>query len=210
MGMGGDNRLTRTRGLGAKHQERRAQIADALLRIIDAEGLEAVNLRQVARQAGVSMGAVQHYFRTKDEMLLFALDYVSERGGERIRARLESDSPHRVVLREVLAEFIPADDTRRAELRVSTAFLARGLVDDRVTEHVRQGYAGIHGLLTLLVRRASGAVDPEQTAVTLFALAEGLGDQVLVGHLDATAALAVLDAQLERMVAGPPRDAYAE
>ncbi|WP_165436149.1 TetR/AcrR family transcriptional regulator [Amycolatopsis suaedae] len=202
--------MTRTRGLGAKHQERRAQIADALLRIIDAEGLEAVNLRQVARQAGVSMGAVQHYFRTKDEMLLFALDYVSERGGERIRARLESDSPHRVVLREVLAEFIPADDTRRAELRVSTAFLARGLVDDRVTEHVRQGYAGIHGLLTLLVRRASGAVDPEQTAVTLFALAEGLGDQVLVGHLDATAALAVLDAQLERMVAGPPRDAYAE
>src|SRR3954467_4457371 len=42
------------------------------MRVAAHQGLEAVSLRHVATEAGVSTGMVQHYFRTKDEMMTFA------------------------------------------------------------------------------------------------------------------------------------------
>ena len=50
-------------------EERRRLIADALMRVAAEQGLESVSLRHVATQAGVSAGMVQHYFRTRDEMM---------------------------------------------------------------------------------------------------------------------------------------------
>jgi TetR/AcrR family transcriptional regulator, transcriptional repressor of bet genes len=52
----------------------RRSIAEAVFRLAVARGADAVSMRDVAAEAGVSLGMVQHYFRSKDEMLLFALD----------------------------------------------------------------------------------------------------------------------------------------
>ncbi|MGK5632559.1 TetR family transcriptional regulator, partial [Streptomyces sp. URMC 123] len=41
------------------HEERRRLIADAVCALADRRGLEGVTLRDVAAEAGVSMGAVQ-------------------------------------------------------------------------------------------------------------------------------------------------------
>jgi AcrR family transcriptional regulator len=54
--------------------------------VIGSRGLEAVSLRDVAAQAGVSMGAVQHYFASKDQMLLFALSHMRDRVLARMHA----------------------------------------------------------------------------------------------------------------------------
>jgi AcrR family transcriptional regulator len=54
-------------------------------------GLEAVSLRHVATEAGVSTGMVQHYFRTKDEMMTFALEMVMDN----IQARATADPVRR-------------------------------------------------------------------------------------------------------------------
>lgn len=70
------------------HQERRTLIADALMRVAADQGLEAVSLRHVAAEAGVSAGMVQHYFRTKDEMMAFAMAVVRERGQIRVTEAL--------------------------------------------------------------------------------------------------------------------------
>ncbi|RBQ19115.1 TetR family transcriptional regulator [Spongiactinospora rosea] len=194
--------------MGARHEERRRQIAEALLAIIDRHGLDAVSLRDVAAEAEVSLGAVQHYFRSKDEMLLFALDYISERGTERIQRNLgQGERPPRAIVRDILAELVPADDQRRAELRIATAFTARSLVSPNLADHLRTGYAALHDVLALLIRHAQdagempAALDPERTAATLFALAEGLGTHVLIGHRDPQGALAILDEHLDRLAA---------
>lgn len=201
---------TRRRGLGARHAERRQRIAEALLAIISGRGLEAASLRDVAHQADVSLGAVQHYFRSKDEMLLFALDYISEQGGTRVQQRLgeNPDSlPAHAVLRDILIELLPTDDRRVAELRIATAFTARALVAPKLAEHLRAGYGSLHGLLALLIRRAqsTGQItadrNADQEAATLLALAEGLGTHVLMGHGDAHSAQAALDAYLARLCA---------
>ncbi|MGV7636496.1 TetR family transcriptional regulator, partial [Mycobacterium kansasii] len=47
------------------HEERRAQLADALARVAARDGLHAVSMRSVAAEAGVSLRLVQYYFTSK-------------------------------------------------------------------------------------------------------------------------------------------------
>ena len=45
--------------------------------VLVAEGFEGVSVRKVAARAGVSIGAVQHHFPTKDAMLAAAMERAS-------------------------------------------------------------------------------------------------------------------------------------
>ena len=109
------------------HRERRTLIADALMRVAAERGLEAVSLRHVAAAAGVSSGMVQHYFRTRDEMMTFALAVVRDRNEARVTRAIaalgETPAP-RELLRTMLAALLPLDEERRADGRVALAFLA--------------------------------------------------------------------------------------
>ncbi|MGK5643087.1 TetR/AcrR family transcriptional regulator, partial [Streptomyces sp. URMC 126] len=70
------------------HEERRRLIAEALWRIASSRGLEGASLRDVAAEAGISLGQLQHYFAGKDEMLVFALEHITGLAEARIRARI--------------------------------------------------------------------------------------------------------------------------
>ncbi|MGI5338090.1 TetR/AcrR family transcriptional regulator [Streptomyces sp. CA-181903] len=70
------------------HEERRRLIAEALWRIASSRGLEGASLRDVAAEAGISLGQLQHYFSGKDEMLVFALEHISALAEARIRERI--------------------------------------------------------------------------------------------------------------------------
>jgi len=52
------------------HEERRRQIADALVRAAAARGLHATGMREVAAEAGVSLRLVQYYFGTREALML--------------------------------------------------------------------------------------------------------------------------------------------
>src|SRR5271170_38995 len=69
-------------------EARRRAIAEAIFEVIGNRGLEAVSLRDVAAQAGVSMGSVQHYFSSKEEMLQFALGHMRDRALARLQEEL--------------------------------------------------------------------------------------------------------------------------
>ncbi|GAA0978562.1 TetR/AcrR family transcriptional regulator [Nocardiopsis tropica] len=192
------------------HRQRRAQIAEAVCALVSARGLEGVSLRDVAAEAGISMGRVQHYFRTKDEMLLFALEYVGARDVAGTRKRLApatSPSP-RDVVRTVLCGLLDGDPRQVEAQRIGVAFLARALVEPQLAAFLLQGYAGIQALLEQALSEGvdAGAVaagtDPETAALEAFALAEGLRAQTLLGHVARERALAVLDAHLDRLFAG--------
>src|SRR5258706_11920 len=102
------------------HRERRTLIVDALMRVAAARGLEEVSLRHVAAEAGVTSGMVQHYFRTKDEMMAFAFLVVRERNEARIGeavGRLGPAPQSRDLIRTMLTELLPMDQTRRADGR---------------------------------------------------------------------------------------------
>jgi TetR/AcrR family transcriptional regulator, transcriptional repressor of bet genes len=183
------------------HGERRRQLAEALWRVLIGHGFEAISLRQVAATAGVSMGMVQHYFADKEEMVLFALDSMTEQVGRRIGAAfaaLPDDADPLRRVRAVLEQMLPLDDERRVEAQVAATFLARAPVDPSIAQYLRSGYAEGHAYLAGQLC-AAGIADAEREASALFALADGLTAHTLAGHHDPAEALAVLDAHLARL-----------
>jgi TetR/AcrR family transcriptional repressor of bet genes len=178
---------------------RRTRIAEAVFRLAASQGLEAVSLRHVAAEAGVSMGQVQHYFSTKDELLLFAFRVVSE------RAEPEGAGPGALV-RALLGELL--GDVSLAEAPVTVAFLARAVVHPDLAATIRAGAPAMVDFLAREIRTAQAAgsapagLDPVREAATLIALVDGLTTQLLIGQLDQTTAVATLDYQLDRIFAG--------
>ncbi|MBT3072420.1 TetR/AcrR family transcriptional regulator [Streptomyces sp. COG21] len=137
------------------HRERRELLADALMRLAATQGLEGVSLRHVAAEAGVSTGMVQHYFRTKDEMMTFAFGMVEDR----IRARCEAaDTPAapRELVRALLLQILPLDDTRRLEGHVGLAFLAYAAVKPAMRAGVSEGAGRMRGFITQQLRQGRG------------------------------------------------------
>ncbi|MGH3913136.1 MAG: TetR/AcrR family transcriptional regulator [Pseudonocardiaceae bacterium] len=184
---------------------RRTQIADALMRVAATQGLQAVSLRHVANAASVSAGMVQHYFRTKDEMMVFALKVVSENVQARLVAGAaehhEPPSPEAVV-RSLLIEMLPLDELRWLEGHVGLAFHAYAAVNPAIADSLREDTERMQVFLSEQIRAAQrtgealAELDPDHAARTLLALVEGLSLHVLGQRYAPDRALATFDAHL--------------
>ncbi|WDZ87923.1 TetR/AcrR family transcriptional regulator [Micromonospora cathayae] len=109
--------------------------------------MDAVSLREVAQAAGISMGAVQHYFATKDEMLGYALRHwlrlsVHQGFSARVRTRLAGGTTPTAVLSALAAEYLPYDEASRFDARVGVAFLARAAVAPDLAAALAPAFAG--------------------------------------------------------------------
>jgi len=188
------------------HDERRRHIVEALLHIAGTDGLDAVSLREVAQQAGVSMGAVQHYFATKEEMLAYALRHwlslsVHERFGGRVRGRLGTETEPGAVLRALAAEYLPHDEASRFDGRVAVAFLSRAAVDPTLAQALAPAIGGFVGTLKALLDGARTCLDTATEARRLAALLDGLRMPVLLGALPHDEAMAVVEQHLRDILA---------
>lgn len=192
------------------HEERRRQLAEALWRLVRRGGVEAVSLSLVAAEAQVSKGLVQHYFKSRDQMLVFAIEYANERMRERMERRLaevaEPASP-RHVLRVMLTELLPEDEDRRTESMVGIAFFVTALNDAGLAAYFRAGYDGLIEATIAQLRAAQEAgevradLDPRHEADILLSLVYGLNSHILLGQQKPATALAVLDYHLDRLAA---------
>ncbi len=72
------------------HEVRRAEIAEALWRVVAREGIEAATIRAVAAEAGWSRGIVEHYFDSKDALVLYACELALERTLALVKQRHET------------------------------------------------------------------------------------------------------------------------
>jgi AcrR family transcriptional regulator len=180
------------------HEARRREIGAAVCRVVAARGLDAVSLRHVAAEAGVSMGRVQHYFATKDEMLLFAFRLISDRVAERI-GRLRSDDP-RTFLRALLLELLPISEAARAEAPVLAAFLAQSVVEPRLAEPLRAGGREMAAFVAAQIRAVRAEGDAERDAMALLAFVDGLMLQVLIGQVSPETAAELVDHRLSQVL----------
>lgn len=103
-------------------QERRVEVSEAAWKVIVREGLDRTSMRAIAGELGCTTGVVTHYFRNKQELILFALDQVTEK----LKQSMEevADRPISVErLVEMLCAFLPLDTNRQEILKVWVAFL---------------------------------------------------------------------------------------
>jgi AcrR family transcriptional regulator len=191
------------------HDERRAQIADALLGIASDRGLAAVTFREVAAEAGVSVRLVQYYFQTKEQLLIWSMGHLARRldaGIRRRAAELPTPLTRRQVVYVVLTSVLPLDDERRAQALAFTACYAVALTDPALASAGVTWPDALIRYLTgvLMDARVSGELvdgaDPAVEAPLLLALTNGLTSAVLGGMHSPEIALDLLTAHLDKIL----------
>ncbi len=187
-------------------ESRRQQLTEACLRIAAERGLDEVSIREVASEAGVAIATVQYYFRTKDELLLFACEQTMDAALSRIDS-VDTRGTVGQVIRRALLELLPLDEGRAVELRVYFAFAARSVVSDELAQVHAETLAQFRANCARAIRtaqeigEASRDLDPEREAAVLVAAVDGLALHALTDlqGLPQEEVVAALDAYLRRI-----------
>ncbi|MFI9551158.1 TetR/AcrR family transcriptional regulator [Nonomuraea endophytica] len=191
----------------ADHAQRRRQVVEATMRVIAARGMEGPTVAEVAAEAGVSVGLVQRYFPTKDEMLLLTFEFLGARLVERLKDVWEAGGPLKDRLRRCLLELLPLDDERTAEIRIYQVFCGRAVSNPALRRIQVAVYSAARTDLaaTIAQAQAQGEIpagrDPDEEAASLWALVDGLALHSCAdpGGLPPAMAERLVDRQLDRL-----------
>lgn len=191
------------------HEARRTGIISALIRLAAREGLHAVTMRAVAREAGVSVRLVQYYFHSKSELMLSALRRLEEESRARWATRLERLAKPRSLrsrLEKLFAEALPSDVESRTFHLVWTSYAVLAMTDPELAgPSFIEGPARLEQDLAEALRQGQAAgevpadVDAALEAALLTAITHGIGTSVLVGQRSAEAAMTILTYHLDRL-----------
>ena len=189
------------------HEQRRRILVEAVFAAIGTSGFESVSLRDVAQRSGFSMGTVQYYFHTKQQMLLFALSHMRERVLARLYTAIDTlhEPTRRDLIRAGAVVMLPVDPPGREEACVNIAFYSAASVTPAYADQLRDGYGRILTVSVANFREAADrgelrdGVDPEREAPILYFLTQGLVGPILIGLYSPDEALALVDAQLDRV-----------
>jgi AcrR family transcriptional regulator len=160
--------------------DRRGHLLDRLADVIAEDGIEGVSIRTLAARAGVSIGTVQYYFSTKNDLLHRVWEYVRDEAAHRFDAAAVAQlPPPRRLSRLVDLLIAPGSEDRLA--RVWFALVARAVHDPEIAALHRAQWQHTEDLIA----RALVAVNPERAAESddaaaeLLALLDGLTLAVL-------------------------------
>ncbi|WP_191562174.1 TetR/AcrR family transcriptional regulator [Metabacillus idriensis] len=161
------------------HDKRKIQIAESTWKVIAEEGIEQATVRKIASVAGLSVGALRHYFSTQSELLSFSMKLVSERVRQRALSKSYEGNPLDIV-KESISELLPADDERRMEMEVWLVFSVKMLVDTKLralSENVyHEMHDGLGHVLQLLFKLGmlKDGLEMEAETNRLHSLVDGL------------------------------------
>jgi AcrR family transcriptional regulator len=185
------------------HNARRAELSEAVWRIIEQQGMEAVTARTVAEAAGWSLGVLSHYFPSKDSLLQFAFDLEGEHAYARL-AKARASGQGVEALRAVVEETLPLDDERIAIARVWLGYMGRAVNDQRLYSSFERRFRRWRETITEALESAIDAgelrpdIDLEGAADTLMTFVDGICIQQIFEpeRCSRDRQLALLDAQL--------------
>lgn len=189
------------------HGDRRREIVTAIWVLIANQGVDAVTMRAVARQAGVSVGRIQHYFATKEELVRHGCTLMLAEAREHLARQLDGVTPLEAV-RILLHHAVPRSESFVVGTVVWWTYLIRSRHDPVIAASVREAQAdGVRRMADLVAAaQVEGALGsshhPGEVAVRLLALSDGYAARVVGGSMRAEEALALLDAELDRLT-GP-------
>ena len=115
--------------------DRRLEVSAAAWQVIVREGLDRTSMRAIAQEMSCTTGVVAHYFRNKQELILFALHQVTKRLQVLMEQAIANSSDCDLLV-EMLSSFLPINQERQDILRVWVAFLGYAIGrEDLMAEH---------------------------------------------------------------------------
>ena len=167
------------------HDHKRKIIVEAAWNIIEKEGIEKASIRRIASEAGMSTGALRHYFSNQDELLLFIMEYFLARGKERSENKSWSKNPL-IAVQETLLELVPVDRDKQTETSVWLVFAIRSLtsvaLNTKKDELTEGEYILMETLLEILIKAGyvNKDINIEIEKLRLSVVIEGLSIHALL------------------------------
>ena len=192
-------------------EQRRQQILDAAVACFSQHGFHEATLADICERAGLSRGAVYHYFKSKEDII----DGIRERSTgdyEPLWEKLtgEGDSRQRLAEFERFAFENMAVPGAEQENRLGILLWAEALLNPRILQGQREVMAPLRERITAIVVEAQrrGEIDPDLDAAHVGHVLVGavLGFQIQRAwdpELDPHAAADVIESLLLRSLAPP-------
>lgn len=163
---------------------RQAEFADVALRLLTRGGIGSVTFRTVAAEAGMSLGAVQKAFPSKDLMLRVMVARLRETSDGLVRLEPGGPTVEAWLVERMLSQ-LPLDEPRRAAELQRVAFAERAAFDPDIAAAVAASDHELREALAELLRQAqaagqlSASVDPDAAAWAARAFIQGMAGQLL-------------------------------
>jgi AcrR family transcriptional regulator len=174
-----DDSSSRTRS------ERRIEVAKAAWQVIIREGLDRTSMRAIAQELGSSTGVVTHYFRDKEELILFALGLVFENVAAEMEARSQGQQGiDRLV--QMMFVALPLEQIDRDDWKVWVAFLGYSIGREHLVKEHRKRYDLLRRIISQELADLQTAqliradLDLTLEANALISLVDGIGTGVVI------------------------------
>lgn len=159
------------------HQNKKQSIAEAAWRVVLKHGWEGMTVRNIAKEAGLSLGSLRYYFSTQEELYRYAKELVHKRLAERIDEIFKEDISPKVKIIRVLLELIPVGGELTLETEARLIFKLHLRHEEKGFDMQQDSvYAAVKNvmsnlvLLNLLNREADLNLETER----LYALMDGM------------------------------------
>ena len=158
----------------------KVSIARAVHRAILKHGFQGVNLRDIARDLGVTTGYLSHHFRNKAELLLFSKDLLMQELMAEAQAASATETGWER-LRTICEHLLPITAERADAWLIFFAYLGWAVGDKKLMEVQVARYRRVsHKFFEAEIRQllASGhmrnSVDPKKEALAIASFVDGL------------------------------------
>jgi AcrR family transcriptional regulator len=164
------------------------QILAAASRAIQQRGFANTRIADIAREAGMSTGAIHYYFDVKDEVLTAALKWASERLFDKLDVLSLGATSERERLAQVIEVAVPEPGPRRGEYVLWIELWVRALQEPQLLPVCEELSRRWRNYFYDTVRRGAESgefetvADPDEVAERLIALVDGLGFELLLGY----------------------------
>jgi AcrR family transcriptional regulator len=155
--------------------QRRADVADATFRVAARNGLAAVTLRSVAAEMGVSTTAITNYLPTRAELLMNAVERMTDDWMAELEAARADREPGQA-LRAVMREAVDWDQDELVRSQFWVAVLAAQT--PQIRHQVGEAEDAVRDVLVKLVGEC-GHPAAEAAADLLFLLAQGVAASIV-------------------------------
>jgi len=189
------------------HDQRRAELATAVWRLISKNGLAGVTIRHLSEESGWSAGAIRHYLPTRQRILSFAAEHLM------IDFELKLNTRPRLTDRKedflsLLIFCLPTDQESRLAIEVWLAFVGSAVSDQDFSDTQGFLYKNFDlffvDLLKDLEQEGWSIVGPlNQVAGELHAVIDGLCIHMLLNEISLHDAKAILSTLLDRILKAP-------
>ncbi len=170
---------------------RRQQILDAARTCFLRNGFHATSMQDVIVEAGLSVGAVYRYFKSKNDIVEAIAEQYAGQVSDLLATLVADPDRSLADVMQGAVGVIDANIGPDGPMRLAVQVWAEALRDDRVGQIAEHVYSRLRGNFVTVARRAvetgelPADTDPEATGAALFSLVIGYGLQkMLTGRPD--------------------------